>query len=264
MLLRRITQHVKDQNWFAVGLDFCIVVAGILIAFQITTWNTGRQDRRFYHQAFERVIAELNVNVIMQNAVRASIAQELPIVQQALEDLRACRADETAFANVKAALVALESAYVQVVDTAALEQFLGNDAFLPYQAPETRNLLAYFLRMNSLRLESVRARRAQMVQTTASMPDALGLGPLTVDGPDEILNVILREDPHRAPQYRQLILAVPLDVACKDKGFVARFYDWEAEAFRVSINAGMTEQRVREALAALGRPVADHFQNSAP
>ena len=45
MLLRSITKHVKDQNWFAVGLDFFIVVAGILIAFQITNWNEGQSDR---------------------------------------------------------------------------------------------------------------------------------------------------------------------------------------------------------------------------
>lgn len=45
MLLRRITQHVKDQNWFAVALDFLIVVAGILIAMQITNWNETRQDK---------------------------------------------------------------------------------------------------------------------------------------------------------------------------------------------------------------------------
>jgi len=45
MLLRSITKHVKDQNWFAVALDFFIVVAGILIAFQITEWNEMRRDR---------------------------------------------------------------------------------------------------------------------------------------------------------------------------------------------------------------------------
>ena len=44
MLLRSLTKHVKDQNWFAVALDFFIVVAGILIAFQITNWNEGRQE----------------------------------------------------------------------------------------------------------------------------------------------------------------------------------------------------------------------------
>lgn len=34
MLLRRITQHVKDQNWFAVGLDFLIVVVSVFIVFR--------------------------------------------------------------------------------------------------------------------------------------------------------------------------------------------------------------------------------------
>ena len=44
MRLRSITKHVRDQNWFAVALDFFIVVAGILIAFQITNWNEGRKN----------------------------------------------------------------------------------------------------------------------------------------------------------------------------------------------------------------------------
>ena len=53
MLLRRITEHVRDQNWFAVFLDFFIVVAGILIAFQITEWN-----ERSKSSAREAVILE--------------------------------------------------------------------------------------------------------------------------------------------------------------------------------------------------------------
>ena len=43
MLLRSITKHVKDQNWFAVFLDFFIVVAGMVIAFQITNWSEARK-----------------------------------------------------------------------------------------------------------------------------------------------------------------------------------------------------------------------------
>ena len=39
MLLRRITKHVSNQNWFAVFIDFLIVVLGILLAFQITNWS---------------------------------------------------------------------------------------------------------------------------------------------------------------------------------------------------------------------------------
>jgi hypothetical protein len=50
MLLRRITQHVKDQNWFAVLLDFVIVVAGILIAF----WISSVAEKRGEMALFER------------------------------------------------------------------------------------------------------------------------------------------------------------------------------------------------------------------
>ena len=44
MLLRRITKHVKDQNWFAVGIDFVIVVIGVFIGIQVSNWNEARTD----------------------------------------------------------------------------------------------------------------------------------------------------------------------------------------------------------------------------
>ncbi|MBI1391940.1 MAG: hypothetical protein GC152_04285 [Alphaproteobacteria bacterium] len=42
MILRRLTQHVKDQNWVAVALDFLIVVLGVFIGLQISNWNDAR------------------------------------------------------------------------------------------------------------------------------------------------------------------------------------------------------------------------------
>lgn len=51
MILRRITKHVKEQNWFAVFLDFVIVVIGILIAFQITNFSDARREISELRQA---------------------------------------------------------------------------------------------------------------------------------------------------------------------------------------------------------------------
>jgi Family of unknown function (DUF6090) len=45
VLLRRITEHVKTQNWFAVGLDFFIVVVGVFIGIQVSNWNDASKDR---------------------------------------------------------------------------------------------------------------------------------------------------------------------------------------------------------------------------
>lgn len=263
MIRRRLTKHVKDQNWFAVVLDFFIVVAGILIAFQITNWNTGRQDQRVYDEAFNRVVAELNRNLDLQVRTRKEIAIELPIIQSALEDLRACRADEAALANVTAAMVPLNAPYTLLFQTAALEQFLSNDAFLQYQSPEARKELTELLRLASYYLEYNRVRWAQLSLTIASLPDALALGPLTVSGPDDILKVMLSDSPLSPPLYREPIITVPLEEACKDKAFVALFYDWEAGAFQTSITAGFFQPRLREALDALGRP-AEASEETAP
>ena len=46
MILRSLTKHVKDQNWFAVGLDFFIVVVGVFIGLQVQQWATERDTRQ--------------------------------------------------------------------------------------------------------------------------------------------------------------------------------------------------------------------------
>ncbi|WP_133566446.1 DUF6090 family protein [Marinicella litoralis] len=42
MLLRSVSKHVKDQNWFAVFVDFLIVVVGVFIGIQVANWNENR------------------------------------------------------------------------------------------------------------------------------------------------------------------------------------------------------------------------------
>lgn len=64
MLLSRISKHVKDQNWFAVVLDFLIVVLGILIAFQITSWNEQRQARAELAEAEAAIRSDLLLNYV--------------------------------------------------------------------------------------------------------------------------------------------------------------------------------------------------------
>lgn len=43
MILRRRMSHVSQQNWFAVVLDFIIVVLGVAVGFQLTGYYDERQ-----------------------------------------------------------------------------------------------------------------------------------------------------------------------------------------------------------------------------
>lgn len=58
MILRRITQHVKDQNWTAVSLDFFIVVVGVFMGIQLGNWNDARGDRAAERFILERLETE--------------------------------------------------------------------------------------------------------------------------------------------------------------------------------------------------------------
>jgi hypothetical protein len=46
MILRSLTRHVRDQNWFAVFLDFLIVVVGVFIGIQVSNWNEANIQRK--------------------------------------------------------------------------------------------------------------------------------------------------------------------------------------------------------------------------
>lgn len=45
MLLRSVTKHVKNQNWFAIWIDLLIVILGVFIGMEIANWYQDQSDR---------------------------------------------------------------------------------------------------------------------------------------------------------------------------------------------------------------------------
>jgi len=60
MILRSITKHVRDQNWFAVGIDFIIVIVGVFIGIQVANWNDERRDRDAEALYLDRLHGEIS------------------------------------------------------------------------------------------------------------------------------------------------------------------------------------------------------------
>ena len=59
MILDNISRALKEQNWLAAGVEFVIVVAGVVIGFQINAWNESRIE----HEQERKLIARLAVEV---------------------------------------------------------------------------------------------------------------------------------------------------------------------------------------------------------
>jgi hypothetical protein len=45
MILRRVIEHFRRQEWTAIAIDFLIVVIGVFFGMQVNNWNEDRKDR---------------------------------------------------------------------------------------------------------------------------------------------------------------------------------------------------------------------------
>jgi hypothetical protein len=59
MILARISKAIREQNWFAVTLEFVIVIAGVVIGFQISSANERARERSELRELLVRTHVDL-------------------------------------------------------------------------------------------------------------------------------------------------------------------------------------------------------------
>ncbi len=69
MILRRFTEHVNEQNWFAVFIDLVVVVVGIFLGLQVTQWNDAREDVRWEREFYLDLKGDLSRDLAHLHAV---------------------------------------------------------------------------------------------------------------------------------------------------------------------------------------------------
>ena len=63
MILRRATEHLKQQRWTAIAIDLVIVVLGVFIGLQVNNWNEARHERTRELTYLKRLRADFDSNV---------------------------------------------------------------------------------------------------------------------------------------------------------------------------------------------------------
>ena len=67
MILRRVIEHFRKQEWTAIFLDFVIVVAGVFVGMQVNNWNAARVDRARAQEYLQRIGADLDADIATYN-----------------------------------------------------------------------------------------------------------------------------------------------------------------------------------------------------
>jgi len=70
MALRSLAGRLREHDWFAAGIELLIVIAGILIALQVSNWNGDRQDRARARQYAQRLHGELQTDLASMRSAR--------------------------------------------------------------------------------------------------------------------------------------------------------------------------------------------------
>jgi hypothetical protein len=63
MLLRRLSQSLKEQNWMAIVIEFILLVAGVFLGIQVANWNAERVDASRGQAYLERINADLGADL---------------------------------------------------------------------------------------------------------------------------------------------------------------------------------------------------------
>jgi len=154
VILRRVVQHVKDQNWFAVGIDFVIVVVGVFIGIQVANWNEAQGERAR--------------ELLLLGELRAEVADSIhqtDIKLRAFEQI--ARSGQQALAFLDSNASCANECWDELVDFFHASQWQR----LLFELPSYDELRRNGWPRNRVIVEAVEALRRQAVQNAVPLED---------------------------------------------------------------------------------------------
>jgi hypothetical protein len=142
MLLRRLTAHLKRQDWFAVGIDLLTVVFGVFLGLQVNDWNQARQDRALERGYIDRISHDITRSreaiVVSDDAMRAQV-EGATLVLQVLDACKLPDAQRDAFAR---ALYSIGKFDTATLDQTALDELKSTGRSTVLSSVELRESLS--------------------------------------------------------------------------------------------------------------------------
>jgi len=66
MILRRISQGIRQQDWLVVGVEILTVVIGIFIGLQVDDWNEARKEAQEENNYLQRLLVDMDRSLELQ------------------------------------------------------------------------------------------------------------------------------------------------------------------------------------------------------
>lgn len=184
VLLRSITKHINDQNWFAVGIDFAIVVIGVFIGIQVANWNQNNADHQEERLILERLFDQLSYTEVRRDEVEDYGYANLTALSSAREVLFGI-IERNALTPQECNAIGYSSLFFNFSDSIPILQELGSSGkFSLIRNQSVVTALANLSNATKAEAEIISETRKFRVALAAQFPDLIVAG-LTPDKQSE-------------------------------------------------------------------------------
>lgn len=205
MILSRLTHALREQNWLAVGIEFIIVVAGVVIGFQISAWNEARQTRTSLIGALEQAREEVRENIGAAEFQIGRIEGFADDVNTLIGHVGACTPPDENDVPLGQIVLLLGNDFSPTYDDSSLSHLLGNETFVPFLSEDVR------IALNSYKARLVEDREQHAINFNLMWDNHI------------IAHRFIGTDMAGGLESASLRLAVPFETACQDPDFQRRF-----------------------------------------
>ncbi|MBI1192736.1 MAG: hypothetical protein GC205_06120 [Bacteroidetes bacterium] len=84
-ILQRLSKHLEEQNWFAVGLEILIVVISIFLGFQVTASYESRKNLRTEAVYLDELREDFQANRALEDKTLGRLESILPQLRGLME-----------------------------------------------------------------------------------------------------------------------------------------------------------------------------------
>ena len=211
MLLRRITKHIKEQNWFAVLIDFAIVVFGVFIGIQVANWNDTQNSNSELQASLLRLDKEVSQNIEVIDEVLAYFMDGQADMTLGRDALSACEYSEAGQAALENILFDLVQDVQPNFVTVALDQLANQGQYQKLLSDQFQQDFGDYVGQIKEEHEQLTSHYENMwLHHVNFHPD---------------VNAYFLSDPGDTDEYKGwgFTLNKPFDVICSDASFRNRF-----------------------------------------
>ena len=245
MILRRVIDHFRRQEWTAIFLDFVIVVFGVFVGLQVNNWNEAQAYEKEYQLALERLDSEISQNLMMLDELDRQIAASLSAVEGAVRALASCEDAEANRSAVNRGVSELAGTYGLALWQTALTELTESPNLLAQQSPAFRQQLSDARFQFNLATDLAKEGENYPADGRYVELPILGFGPRETVS----FNYLGMQF---SKSRRSFILKSSVSEACKTEGLDKAFGAWERSQSNVPVFSRQVRRELSELRHLLG------------